>query len=109
MKRYLQLVVVLLLPMFVSAKSVDTNNIGYGGTYNETFTSVEKTSDGGYIVVGSTKSKKINEVSTGTGNGLIIKYDKQGNIEWDKYYGGNGFEEFYDVVVVNDGEGFLVG
>jgi hypothetical protein len=103
MKRYLQLVVVLLLPMFVSAKSVDTSNIGYGGTYNETFTSVEKTSDGGYIVVGSTKSKKINEVSTGTGNGLIIKYDKQGNIEWDKYYGGNGFEEFYDVVVVNDG------
>ena len=103
MKRYLNMFILLLLPMLVSAKSVDTNQFGYGGTYNETFNSVEKTIDGGYIVVGSTKSKKINEVSTGVGNGLIIKYDKDGNIKWDKYYGGNGFEEFYDVVVVDDG------
>ncbi len=96
MKRYLNMFILLLLPLLVSAKSVDTNQFGYGGTYNETFNSVEKTIDGGYIVVGSTKSKKINEVSTGVGNGLVVKYDKDGNVEWDKFYGGNGHEEFYD-------------
>ena len=80
MKKYLRMLVVLFLPILVSAKSVDTNNIGYGGTYNDLFNSVEKTSDGGYIVVGSTKSKKINEVSTGVGNGLVVKYDKDGTV-----------------------------
>ena len=81
----------------------DCDALVYGGTYNDLFNSVEKTSDGGYIVVGSTKSKKINEVSTGVGNGLVVKYDKDGNVEWDKFYGGNAHEEFYDVIVVNDG------
>ena len=104
MKKYLKLfILVFLLPIMVSAKSVDTNNIGYGGTYNDLFNSVEKTEDGGYIIVGSTKSKKINEVSTGVGNALVVKYDKNGNVEWDRFYGGNGHEEFYDVTVVSDG------
>ena len=103
MKRYLNMFILLLLPLLVSAKSVDTSQFGYGGTYNDLFNSVEKTTDGGYIVVGSTKSKKINEVSTGVGNGLVVKYDKDGNFEWDKFYGGNGHEEFYDVTVLSDG------
>ena len=103
MKKYLRMFVVLLLPIFVSAKTVETSQFGYGGTYNDLFNSVERTSDGGYIVVGSTKSKKINEVSTGVGNGLIVKYDKDGNVVWSKFYGGNAHEEFYDVIVVNDG------
>lgn len=103
MKKYLRIFILLLLPVLVSAKSVDTSQFGYGGTYNDLFNSVERTSDEGYIVVGSTKSKKINEVSTGVGNGLVVKYDKDGNVVWDKFYGGNGHEEFYDVIVVNDG------
>ena len=103
MKKYLRIFILLLLPVLVSAKSVETSQFGYGGTYNDLFNSVERTSDGGYIVVGSTKSKKINEVSTGVGNGLVVKYDKDGNVMWDKFYGGNGHEEFYDVIVVNDG------
>lgn len=104
MKKYFNMLLVLLIfPLLVNAKSIETSQFGYGGAYNETFNSVEKTEDGGYIVVGSTKSKKINEVSTGVGNGLVVKYDKENNIEWDLFYGGNAHEEFYDVIVVNDG------
>ena len=103
MKKYLRIFILLLLPVLVSAKSVETNQFGYGGTYNDLFNSVERTSDGGYIVVGSTISKQINEVSTGVGNGLVVKYDKDGNVVWNKFYGGSAHEEFYDVIVVSDG------
>lgn len=103
MKKYLKMLVVLLLPVFVSAKSVETSQFGYGGAYNDLFNSVEKTDDGGYIVAGSTKSKKINDVSTGIGNGLVVKYDSSDKVEWQKFYGGSAHEEFYDVIVVNDG------
>ena len=79
MKKYFNMLLILLVfPLLVNAKSVETSQFGYGGAYNETFNSVEKTNDGGYVVVGSTKSKKINEVSTGVGNGLVVKYDKNG-------------------------------
>lgn len=104
MKRFFNMLFILFMfPLLVGAKSVETSQFGYGGAYNDLFNSVEKTEDGGYIVVGSTKSKKINEVSTGVGNGLVVKYDKEGNVVWSKYYGGNGHEEFYDVTVVSDG------
>jgi hypothetical protein len=81
MKKYLKMLVVPLLPVFVSAKSVETSQFGYGGAYNDLFNSVEKTDDGGYIVAGSTKSKKINDVSTGIGNGLVVKYDSSDSFE----------------------------
>ena len=96
-------IIFLLLPFYVDAKSLETNQFGYGGAYNETMNSVEATKDGGYIAVGSLKSKKIGEVSTGNGNGLIVKYDKENKVEWQQFYGGNGFEEFYDVLVLEDG------
>lgn len=104
MKKYFSfLLMMFMIPFMASAKSLESNQLGYGGTYNDLFDSVEATSDGGYIVVGSTKSKKINDVSTGVGNGLIVKYDNNNNILWNVFYGGNGHEEFYDVLVVDDG------
>ena len=103
MKKIFSAIFLFLFPLLVSAKSIETSQFGYGGTYNDLFNSVEVTSDGGYIVVGSTKSKKINDVSTGTGNGLVVKYDSEGKVLWNVFYGGNGHEEFYDVLVVDDG------
>ena len=81
MKRYLQLVVVLLLPMFVSAKSVDTSNIGYGGTYNEALNN-----EGNLVIDGATFTGNsiINSIS---GTVTIKDYNYNGTtseyIIWD--------------------------
>lgn len=41
--------------------------------------------------------------------GVITKLDKKGNIKWRKNFGGNGNEEFKDIVQTDDGGYFAVG
>ena len=54
----------------------------YGGTDHDTAHSVRETSDGGFIVAGSTRSfSNSSEV-------YLIKTDKNGNLEWEKHYSG---------------------
>jgi ribosomal protein S11 len=74
----------------------------YGGTdFDEAF-SVQQTSDGGYIVAGST-------LSFGPGGYAIflIKTDANGNIIWAKTYGGIVWDEAYSVQQTSDG-GYIV-
>ncbi len=110
MKKYFYILLFLFLsPLLVNAKSAEISPFSYGGAYNDNFNSVEATSDGGYIAVGKTNSKKIGDISTGDGNALIVKFDKDNNIEWQKFYGGKGSEEFYDVLVDKDENYVVVG
>jgi len=56
----------------------------YGGEGIDQAISIQETSDGGYIVAGWT-------TSFGTEQGTwILKLDRDGNIEWQKTYGGSG-------------------
>jgi hypothetical protein len=58
----------------------------FGGIADDYANTIEATSDGGYIIGGSTES---------FGNGsdiLLIKTDATGNILWSKTYGGTGYE-----------------
>jgi hypothetical protein len=55
----------------------------FGGETDDSAVSVEQTSDGGFILCGSTDS-----YSVGGSDVWIIKTDGQGNLEWDKPYGG---------------------
>ncbi len=56
----------------------------------------------GYLVVGSS-----NYVSTEFGKekagGLISKYDKNGKLVWEEYYGDNKTGSFNDIIEVSDG------
>jgi hypothetical protein len=54
----------------------------YGGTDDDFASSVQQTSDGGYIVVGYTAS-----FGAGERNIFLIKTDAKGNIQWAKTYG----------------------
>lgn len=58
-----------------------------------------ETSDGGLIAVGYMYESTINPklVSNGKKDGLIIKYNKDGEIEWYKNYGGSEDDEFTSV------------
>jgi len=62
----------------------------FGGTDDDFGTSIEQTSDGGYIAIGSSKSTD-GDISNPVGifNIWVIKLNSAGVIEWEKSYGGS--------------------
>jgi len=55
----------------------------YGGTGNEEASSIQQTSDGGYIVAGTT-----NSFGAGGWDTWVLKLDSDGAVEWQYTYGG---------------------
>ena len=87
---------------------------GIGGTSDDEITSVAGTSDGGYIVGGYFDSSSIelgNGISlTNKGNedGMIIKYNARGEVEWAEEIGGTSGDEINSVSETIDGD-YIVG
>ena len=87
---------------------------GIGGTSDEYINSVIETTDGGYIVGGIFKSSRIdlgNGVSLsnkGDYDGMIIKYNNIGEVEWAKQLGGTNYDGVVSVKQTSDG-GYIVG
>lgn len=85
-----------------------------GGDRYDKINSVEETTDNGYVVGGYFRSSSIdleNGVTlnnNGNKDGMIIKYDSEGNIEWAKSIGGDGDDEVKSVAQTADG-GCIVG
>ena len=74
----------------------------YGGTDDDGASSVQHTSDGGYIVAGYTAS-----FGAGYDDIFLIKTDANGNIQWAKAYGGPDDDIAYSVQQTSDG-GYIV-
>ena len=75
----------------------------YGETNADVPSSIQQTSDGGYIVAGETNS-------FGTGNPTdmwILKLDSSGTILWQKTYGGTSSDKAYAIQQTEDG-GYIV-
>ena len=84
-----------------------------GGDSTDYISSVAATSDGGHLACGYFSSSTIqigNETLTNKGNydGIIIKYDAEGEVEWTKVIGGTGLDEMTSVAETSDG-GFVAG
>ena len=88
---------------------IKTNHLGdvewtkaYGVSGEESGVSVRQTTDGGYIIGGSSED-------TGTlGKDMcLIKTNSTGNILWANTYGGDFIDECYDVIQTND-EGYIM-
>jgi hypothetical protein len=71
----------------------------YGGTKDDVGLSVEQTSDGGYIIAGSTKGPDV----------YLVKTDASGNLLWQKTYGGGGYDIGYSVKQTSDGGYIIAG
>ena len=84
-----------------------------GGSNTDGIYSVAETSDGGIIVGGYFSSSTIqigNETLTNNGyfDGLIIKYNAEGEVEWAKSFGGSNSDYIYSVAQTSDG-GYIAG
>jgi len=74
----------------------------FGGSYNDEAYSIQQTTDGGYIVAGST-------ISFGEGGSdvYVIKLDKNGDKVWEKTFGGIADDEAKSIQQTTDG-GYIV-
>jgi len=70
----------------------DKNDVAY---------SIIQTKDGGYAIAASTGFKLWGEA-----NCWVIKLDAKGNMEWDKNFGGIGWDEIYSIIQTKSG-GFI--
>ncbi|MFL5753403.1 MAG: T9SS type A sorting domain-containing protein [Bacteroidia bacterium] len=82
----------------------------FGGTQDDIAWGIEQCSDGGYAVVGYTESSDGNvSANSGFSDLWLIKLDGNGNLQWEKSYGGStGYDAGTSIVQTADG-GFIVG
>jgi hypothetical protein len=74
----------------------------YGGSYNDYGYSARQTSDGGYIITGTTYS-----FGAGDYDAYLIKTNAAGDTQWTRTYGGTGEDVGYSVRQTTDG-GYIV-
>jgi hypothetical protein len=79
-----------------------------GGSDTDWATSIRQTLDGGYVVAGWSESKDISGVTNHGGmDYYVIKLDGNGNVEWQKMYGGSLYEQAKSILQTPDG-GYIV-
>jgi len=76
----------------------------FGGTDYDQAYSLVKTSDGGYALAGNTYS-----FGAGDSDFWLIKTDGSGNVEWNRTYGGAGYDLASSLVQTSDGGYGLAG
>jgi hypothetical protein len=74
----------------------------YGGTAVGYSNSAQPTADGGYVVAGNSFD------DAGRSDALVLKLDANGDVIWQKTYGGIGDDDAYSVHPTADG-GYVVG
>ena len=79
-------------------------NKTYGGTEWDIAHSVVQTSDGGYVIAGSTDS-----FGAGLDDVWLVKTNSSGNMEWNKTYGGTGNDSAHSIVATSDGGHAIAG
>lgn len=82
----------------------------YGNDRNDQFSSIQPTADGGYIIVGSTKSYVIGNTrfeGSERSYGWVSKTSLEGELEWGKIYGGSGDNQFSSIQPTPD-QGFII-
>ena len=82
---------------------IQADNITFGGSDDDAGSSVERTSDSGYIITGHTKSYGL-----GMEDVYLVKTDSSGTQQWEKTFGGSQTDRGYSVQQTSDG-GYIIG
>jgi len=94
--------------------NIETIDVGMfskrlGGSKDDRSKQIVASSDGGYVVLGYTKSHEVYEEVDSSGDDWIIKLDSQGNVEWEYISSAIGRDRFRDIVELSDGSVVAVG
>ncbi len=99
--------IIILLILFSFSSTIayaSTWERTYGGTGNESGFGSQQTSDGGYIIAGETDSS-----GSGMSDVYLLKTDSNGNILWEKTYGGPNIDQAMGVQETSDNGNIIVG
>jgi len=82
----------------------------YGGSNDDAATNITKTSDGGYLLSGYSRSVD-GDVTTNAGfqDYWLIKIDSSGNIQWEKSFGFAGTDQAFKIFEMSNGNYFATG
>ena len=80
----------------------------YGGSADDRGADLIQTSDGGYVIVGKSKSNDF-EVSENAGfdDFWVVKLDSNGSVSWENSFGFAGSDIPYSIIQTND-DGYLL-
>lgn len=86
------------------------NEETYGGSDFDASESVKESSDGGFLIIGNSRSKD-KDVSANNGENdiWIIKTDINGNLLWEKSIGGSKMDFGFDILETVNGDVWAVG
>jgi hypothetical protein len=76
----------------------------YGGSLDDEAAAIVQTSDGGYVIAGTTYS-----FGVGSADFWLIKVDPSGSMQWNQTYGGAGADSAYSMIQTSDGGYALAG
>lgn len=81
----------------------------YGENYMNSAYSIQKTKDGGYVLAG-VKDFQVTSIMPfeATGDLYVLKIDSNGNLVWQKTYGGDNLDSGSSIRQTSDG-GYVVG
>ena len=82
----------------------------FGGNFTDTSYAACQTQGGDYIIIGSSDSNDIDVSNNkGTYDFWIIKISSEGNLIWEKSYGGSEIDEALDITPTTDGNFIVCG
>jgi hypothetical protein len=76
----------------------------YGGTADESGAGIARTPDGGFVIVGTTRSW-----GAGSSDALLLKVNSSGDLLWARTLGGADWDYGDDVIVASDGSILITG
>ena len=65
----------------------------FGGMAEDVGYSIANSDDGGYLIASQTRS-----YGKGGSDGMLVKFDSNGEKEWEKLYGGKGLDYFRSII-----------
>ena len=80
-----------------------------GGSSFDVAKAIYKTQDNGFLIAGSSRSLDNGFQNKGQNDALILKVDENGNLLWQKTFGGSEIDFLYDVVELNNKSIIAVG
>ncbi|MGB5820077.1 MAG: hypothetical protein WBG90_11390 [Saonia sp.] len=80
----------------------------FGGTNNDRAYGVVQSNDGGFVIAGSSESEDFDISSTkGSYDFWVVKVSKNGDLIWEKSFGGSGIDRCFGVARTND-NGYVI-